>query len=262
TVGSGGVWSTSVTLTGDGAHSIVAQDTDAAGNTGSSTPVVFTLDTVAPTVTIATAARTSAVATQTISGTVIAGEAAVGATVTLLDTVNGVTTQLGAATVGSGGVWSTSVTLTGDGAHSIVAQDTDAAGNTGSSTPVVFTLDTVAPTVTIATAAETSAVATQTISGTVIAGEAAVGATVTLLDTVNGVTTQIGTATVGSGGVWSTSVTLTGDGAHSIVAQDTDAAGNTGSSTPVVFTLDTVAPTVTIATAAETSAVATQTISG
>ena len=195
-----------------------------------------------PLVAISSAAETSNVATQTISGSVTAGEAAVGATVTLLDTVNGVTTAIGTATVGSGGLWTTSVTLSGDGAHSIVAQDTDAAGNTGTSTAVVFTLDTQAPLVTISSAAETSNVATQTISGSVTAGEAAVGATVTLLDTVNGVTTAIGTATVGSGGLWTTSVTLAGDGAHSIVAQDTDAAGNTGTSTAVVFTLDTQAP--------------------
>ena len=203
--------------------------------------VVFTLDTLAPSVTISSAAETSNVATQTISGSVTAGEAAVGATVTLLDTVGGVTTQIGTATVGSGGLWTTTVTLSGDGAHSIVAQDTDAAGNTGTSTAVVFTLDTLAPSVTISSAAETSNVATQTISGSVTAGEAAVGATVTLLDTVGGVTTQIGTATVGSGGLWTTTVTLSGDGAHSIVAQDTDAAGNTGTSTAVVFTLDTAA---------------------
>src|SRR5258706_6949716 len=92
-------------------------------------------------------------------------------------------------------------------------------------------------------AAETSNVATQSISGSVTAGEAAVGASVTLFDTVGGVTTQIGTATVGPGGSWSTSVTLSGDGAHSIVAKDTDVAGNTGTSAPVVFTLDTTVPT-------------------
>ena len=50
----------------------------------------------------------------------------------------------------------------------------------------------------------------------------------TLFDTINGVTSQIGTATVGENGAWSTSVTLAGDGAHSIVARDTDAVGNTG----------------------------------
>ena len=40
-------------------------------------------------------------------------------------------------TVGIGGNWSTTVTLSGDGAHSIVAQDTDAAGHTGTSAPVM-----------------------------------------------------------------------------------------------------------------------------
>jgi hypothetical protein len=43
--------------------------------------------------------------------------------------------------VGAGGAWSTPVTLAGDGTHSIIASDTDAAGNTGSSNAVVFTLD-------------------------------------------------------------------------------------------------------------------------
>ncbi|WP_143109113.1 FecR domain-containing protein, partial [Bradyrhizobium sp. Rc3b] len=79
----------------------------------------------------------------------------------------------------------------------------------------------------------------QTISGTV--DPSFVGSTVTLYDTYNGVTTQIGTVTVGSGGVWSLAVTLAGDGDHSIVALDPSA--NVTTSVPVVFTLDTTAPT-------------------
>src|SRR5262249_62403582 len=89
-------------------------------------------------------------------------------------------------------------------------------------------LETIAPTVAISTAGTTTNQATQTISGTVTAaaGEAAVGATVALLDSVNGGTaTQIGTATVGAGGAWSTSVVLSRNGSHRIVAHDTDAAG-------------------------------------
>src|SRR5205807_1267742 len=109
-------------------------------------------------------------------------------------------------------------------------------------------VETLASTVTISTSGATTNQAAQTISGSVIAGDAAVGSTVTLFDTVNGVTTQVGTATVGSGGAWSTSVTLSGNGTNNIVAQDTDAAGNTGSSTPVTFTLTTTLPTVAITT--------------
>jgi hypothetical protein len=75
--------------------------------------------------------------------------------------------------------------------------------------------------------------ASQTISGKVTTTEAAAGSTVTLFD--NG--TQIGSATLGAGGAWSTDITLVGDGPHSLVAKDTDAAGNTGASSPVVFNL-------------------------
>ena len=247
TVANDGTWTTTVTLTGDGTHNISAQDTDATGNTGTSTPVAITLDTTPPAVTITTSDHVSNVATQTISGTVTAGEAAVGANVTLFDTINGVTSQIGTATVGSNGHWTAQVTLAGDGTHAIVAVDLDAAGNIGASAPVAITLDTAPPTVTINTTGTTTNQATQTISGTVTTTEAAAGGTVTLFDTVNGVKTQIGTATL-NGGNWSTSVVLSGDGVHDIVAEDTDAAGNTTSSTPVVFTLATVAPTIAITT--------------
>ena len=57
----------------------------------------------------------------------------------------------------------------------------------------------------------------------------------TLFD--NGSATALGTATVGSDGTWSTNVTLSGNGSHSIVAKDTDAAGNTGTSSAVVYSL-------------------------
>ncbi len=166
-------------------------------------------------------------ATQTISGTVAAGEAAVGGTVYLYD--NGGTTAIGTATVGSGGMWTTTVTLSGDGAHTIVAQDTDAAGNTGTSTALIFTLDTIAPTVAI-TSSGGLPTRRRRRSPERSPPARPRSAPPYYLDD-NGGTTAIGTATVGSGGVWTTTVTLSGDGAHSIVAQDTDAAGNTGTST-------------------------------
>ena len=173
---------------------------------------------------------------QTITGTV--DVAFVGTVVTILDTYDGVTIALGTTTVRSGGVWTESVTLLGNGTHTIVAQDTSA---NSTSTPVVFVLDAVPPTVTISTTGTTTNQATQTISGKVTSTEAAPGTTVTLYD--NG--TQIGKATVGADGSWNSTITLSGSGTHSIVATDTDAAGNTGSSAPVVFTLD-VLPTVSI----------------
>jgi hypothetical protein len=119
--------------------------------------------------------------------------------------------------VGTNGSWSTPVTLV-PGANSIVAKDTDAAGNTGASAAMVYTLDTVAPTVTITSAGGSTSQASQTISGTVTAaatGGAPTGTTVSLYD--NGSTTALATAPVGTNGSWSAPVTLS-PGANSIVA--------------------------------------------
>ena len=88
------------------------------------------------------------------------------------------------------------------------------------------------PTVAITTPSETTDQATQTIAGTVTTTGATPGSIVTIYD--NGA--QVGTATL-TGGSWSTSVNLT-KGSNSIMAQDTDAAGNTGVSSPVAFTLE------------------------
>ena len=200
------------------------------------TPVILVVNPIQP-IAISNPGGTTNQAFQLITGTV--DPALVGTTVTLIDTYDGVSTPVGSTTVGPGGVFSASVKLAGDGTHSIVAQDSGSPSP--AMVPVVFVLETMPPSVNINSAGGSVSQPTQTISGTVTAaaGEAAVGNTVTLLDTVNGVTTQIGTATVGNGGAWSTTVTLSGNGTHSIVAQDTDAAGNTGGSAPIVFALNT-----------------------
>ena len=111
------------------AHTIVASQTDSFGNTGSAA-LTFTLDTTAPTVAITSAGGPTNQANQTITGTVDVADA--GAHRQSYD--GGTTARHGRSC--RGGSWSTSVTLSGDGTHSIVARDTDAAGNTGTSTAV------------------------------------------------------------------------------------------------------------------------------
>ncbi len=65
---------------------------------------------------------------------------------------------------------------------------------------------------------------------------------VDVFQVINGVVgtptvTAIGTAVVQADGTWSTDVTLT-NGTNSLTAQDTDLAGNSGTSAPVTFTVD------------------------
>ena len=258
-----GAWSVNVTAAdaqglADGSYSIKANVSDAAGNAATTATQAITVDETAPTIAITSPVagdniinKVEAAAGVTISGTAAAGSAAVNgqtATITIVDGTNAVKDTY-TATV-TGGAWSVNVTAAqaqglADGSYSIKANVSDAAGNAAATASQTLAVETLPPTVLISTAGTTTNQSTQTISGTVAATEAAAGSTVTLFDTINGVTTQVGTATV-VGGAWSTTVTLSGNGGHSIVAQDTDAAGNIGSSAPVVFTLATVAPTIAI----------------
>jgi hypothetical protein len=236
TVGDDGNWSVAVTLTGDGAHSLTAKETDLAGNTGaSSAALVYNLDTTPPTVTITGTVGLTNQASQTVSGTAEALS-----TVTVWDGA----TSVGSATADEDGNWTTTVTLSGDGTHSLTAKETDLAGNTGTSNAISYTLDTSSPAVTIASSGGPVNQASQTVIGTAEAGR-----TVTVWDGE----TSVGSGTVGLDGHWSVHVTLTdGDGSHSLTATETDAAGNLGTSAPVVYTLDTEAPAITIAPITQT----------
>ena len=259
----GGAWSVNVTAAqaqglADGSYSIKANVSDAASNAATTASQAITVDETAPTIAITSPVagdniinKSEAAAGVTISGTAAAGSAGVNgqtATITIVDSTNAVKDTY--TTTVTAGAWSVNVTAAqaqalADGSYSIKANVSDAAGNAATTASQAIAVETLAPTVLISTTGTTTNQASQTISGTVAATEAAAGSTVTLFDTVNSVTTQIGTATV-VGGSWSTTVTLPGSGTHSIVAQDTDAAGNIGSSTPVVFTLATAAPTIAI----------------
>ncbi|EPF3748567.1 BapA-related adhesin SiiEA [Escherichia coli] len=251
TVAANGTWALNVPAVdlaalGQGAQTITASVNDRAGNPGQATHAL-TVDTVAPTVTIATVAgddiinNAEQLAGQTISGTTTAE---VGQTVTV--TFNG---QTWSATVGSGGSWSVFIPAQqfaglSDGSYTISATVSDQAGNPGSASRGV-TLNGDVPTVTINTFAGDDVVnAVEHGSSLVISGTttAPVGQTLTL--TLNGKTY---TTTVQTGGSWSytlgsADVTALADGnAYVINASVSNAIGNTGSSNHTI-TVDLSAP--------------------
>ncbi|HIG9805396.1 TPA: BapA-related adhesin SiiEA [Escherichia coli] len=251
TVAANGTWALNVPAAdlaalGQGAQTITASVNDRAGNPGQTTHAL-TVDTVAPTVTIATVAgddiinNAEQLAGQTISGTTTAE---VGQTVTV--TFNG---QSWTATVGSGGSWSVFIPAQqfaglSDGSYTISATVSDQAGNPGSASRGV-TLNGDVPSVTINTFAGDDVVnAAEHGSSLVISGTttAPVGQTLTL--TLNGKTY---TTTVQTGGSWSytlgsVDVTALADGnAYVINASVSNAIGNTGSSNHTI-TVDLSAP--------------------
>ncbi len=244
TVASGGTWSTSVTLTGIGAHNIVAQDTAANSTTA---PVVFTLMATGPTggTPVLTAAAdsgslhtdgitdvTAPTFVVTLDATVVAGD-----TVQLLlggsALAHPVNHTITIADIAAGSV-SLTVTagdLGADGTKSITAQFSDAAGNSSSTSANVITLDTTSPVVAIGSPGGPTSQANLTLTGTIAGADA--GTTIVIFDGA----TQVGVATI-NGSTWSANVSLS-NGSNVLTAQASDAAGNTGTSNSVSYDLNT-----------------------
>ena len=127
-----GAWTITVDLA-EGENVITATATDAVGNPSAvSNMVTITLDTIAPTVTITTPARTVNEVALTLAGTAEAD-----ATVDVLRSGAFIAT----VTAMANGAWSIEVTLSTDnnGANTFTATATDAAGNIATSEPVTIT---------------------------------------------------------------------------------------------------------------------------
>jgi hypothetical protein len=237
---------TPITPLTDGPHTLTYTLSNTAGESGQSAPLNLTVDTSAPSAPTNSGIDNVGGTQGTIptNGTTddntptFGGTAEPGSTVNVYD--NGV--LIGRAVTNGSGVWSfTPTTPLADGPHSITTNATDAAGNTGPSSPELpFTVDAtapVAPTVNSQTTNDTTPVLT---------GTAEAGSTVTV--TVGGATYKV---VANSAGLWTidtgTATPLSGtfnlgpDGLKNIGLASTDAAGN---STPGNgnITLDTTPP--------------------
>jgi hypothetical protein len=249
TSGSSGSWTTAIPgPLADGTYTVQARQT-ADGLTGYSSPRTFvvssTVDTTAPVVQIGAPVNGSSVPTTTpvISGT---GGTAPGdaSTVTVKvftgTTATGTPRQTLSATVTAGGTWSVTPAALPQGAYTLQATQSDAAGNVGTSTTAV-TVDTTRPVVRITSPANNAAVTTTsfTVSGTsgTAAGD---GTQVTLkIYAGSGTTgTPVNTlTTTAAAGAWSTPVSGLGAGTYTLSASVPDAAGNVGVSANVVVQL-------------------------
>lgn len=240
---SGGTWSSTLDVSGisDSASvSATADHTDAAGNSATQATASILKDTVNPTVALDPPATINSAnkAIYPVSGTCSEN------TRTVSISVGGVS---GSATC-TGLAFSTTVNVTavGDGASiSITADHTDAAGNTATQASRTTAKDTSAPTVAITSsgAINNSNKSTYPVSGTCSES----GRSVTV--SVGGVAATPNC----SGGIWSTTVNVSGvsdGGTIAITADHSDAAGNSATQATSSVLKDTVAPTVSISVAA------------
>lgn len=216
-VGLDGSFSDTYTLA-DGTHTFTVVATNAAGLTQTDTRKV-TVDTTPPAVAL------SSPLTGTLTNNAVAtvtGTTEPGATVD----VNGVN-----AVVSATGTFDVSIPLQ-EGANTITATATDAAGNAASSS-VQVTLDTRAPALTLSS--PTPGLTKN--AAVLVSGSTEPGATVT----VDG-----NAVTVDGSGAFSTTLSLS-DGTHTVTVDATDAAGNRAQSV-VSVTVDTTPPAISITT--------------
>lgn len=258
TAGNNGEWSFTTPALGEGDHSLTTVVTDAAGNAGpASSPIEFGIDTTPPAVAgdVQLINNSGSTPQPIISGgatnntsPVLSGSAEPGSTVTIYDGE----TAIGSVTAGSDGSWSFPVPALEEGDHSLTTTVTDTAGNTGpASEPIEFAVDTIAPAaasqlvLTDSVGDETGPVAggaTIDDSSPELSGQAEPGSIVQIYD--GG--TLLGSTAVNPDGSWNFTTPALSNGAHSLTAFVTDAAGNRSeASSAVNFTVDAALPPAT-----------------
>ncbi len=221
TVGSGVVASngsfdiTTTATFADGTHSLTATETDAANlSSTASSAFPVSVDPNAPAITTLVGQPTNG-STVEVKGTGEAGE-----TVTLY--ADGGTTAVGAGVAGSNGTFDITTTATfTDGAHSLMATQTDGAS-------LASTASTVFPVSVDPNAPSITTLVGQPVNGSTIEvkGTGEAGETVTLY--ADGGKTAAGSGVVGSNGTFDITTTETfADGTHSLTATETDAASLT-----------------------------------
>ena len=228
----------------NGAHSLTATATDAAGNTGvASTALSVTIDTTAP-------AAPSIASFSPDTGTVgdgitsanvltLTGTAEANSAVKVFDGA----TLLGSAVANGSGAWSFTTGTLSNAAHSFTATATDAAGNAGVASSALAVTVVAPPGVPVITSfsPDTGVVgdgitdpAILTLTGTAVANS-----TVNVYDGA----TLLGTAAASGTGAWSFSTVALPDGLHKFTATDTVAGNNTSAASAIMnVTVDTVAP--------------------
>ena len=210
---------TSVAVSGQGVHTLAYRSTDAAGNTEADKTATVRIDTTAPvTSDDAPAGWSNTPVTVTLSA-VDTGGSGLATTEYKLD---------GAASFTSG----TSVTVSGQGVHTLTYRSTDAAGNTEADKTTTVRIDTTAPVTTDDAPTGWSNSAVTVALAASDSGGSGLATTEYKLD---------GAATFTSG----TSVIVSGQGVHTLTYRSSDSAGNTEAEKTATVRIDTTAPVTT-----------------
>ncbi len=204
-------WSASLTGLATGSHTLQAQATDAAGNTGSSATVTFTVASSPPTI--------------AISGVQQGG--LYNAPVTPVVTVTASTPTYTATITLDGQPFASGTAVAAEGSHTLAVAVTDALGSQASAS-VTFAIDTTPPAIAV----------TGVSNGGVYNG--AVTPVVTVSDA------HPGTQSIAlNGQPFASGTPVSAEGSYTLAVTATDAAGNTANTT-VAFVIDKTPPVISV----------------
>ncbi len=236
----------------DGTYTAQAEQSDKAGNTATSMPSTFTVDTTAPAVSLSSVATLTNNPKPGFSGGagVAPGDAAV---ITLKIYSGSSASGTPARTVivpATGATWTENLAeALGEGTYTVQAEQSDEAGNTGKSLTSTFTVDITPPTVTLNTGAPFTSDQTPGFSGNAGTASGDIASVTVNIYSGEGVAgTLVQTVKVApSGATWTASpTTALAEGTYTAQAEQSDQAANTGRSLPFTFTVKPKGPAVTL----------------
>jgi subtilisin family serine protease len=230
----------------EGPHTFFSKAYDAAGNVGTSTPIVLNVDNTAPASSITAPANGTIIKGTSV---VISANASDSSGLQKVDFYYDSNTLIGTDTSAPFTInWNISAVLSGD--HTIYAVATDTAGNSQASSPISVILDNVPPVVAFS----------NPLNGAAITG--IVNLAVNATDAVGVQKVQyyrdgsvlLGTSSSAPFGLsWDSTAVTTGS--HTLFAVATDLAGNTATSATISVTVDRSLPTVSLTAPANSALV-------
>lgn len=252
----GGRWSATLPALADGSHTVTATQSDDVGNSASASRT-FVLDRVDPAVTLDTPPADTNDATPTLAGDAgaVVGASADATSVTVdLEPLDGQADPDPATAPVSGGAWELTPSALADGRYEVTVTQSDAAGNTATAGPKPVRVDTSAPSPTVHALDALHHEApsfTGDRNGADGQGRPSRDGAVTLElfagDAIEDGEEPVHLVSATPAGVngWTASRALA-DGTYTVRARQSDAAQNTGYSSPRTFKLDDTDPSVSL----------------
>jgi hypothetical protein len=237
TIDGGGqqTYSGTVTISTQGDHTVTYWSVDNAGNTENTNTTHIKLDNVKPTTTLTTSPASpdgtnNWFKQSSVTFTLAATDASSGAATTLY-TVDG----------GGQQTYSDTVTVSGQGDHTVTYWSVDSAGNTENTNTTHIKLDNVKPTTTLTTSPASPDGTNSWFK------QSSVTLTLAATDATSGVANRLYTIDGGAQQTYSGTVTVSGQADHTITYWSVDNAGNTENTNTTHIKLDNVAPTNSLA---------------